>query len=460
MNSFDDLLIDPRRGVLEAAVYDAADALRRELRGEPGWAEVQLDACQRRQLEALWAELEGQPAGYREWPTHARTWRFSTQANLLVIWWRDYLGRRHVRVVAGCAHKDPRLPMPGPTRPPLACVYPAHAVIVSQHRRCRLLVVCGCGAWGTPAEVAWMGKCCGPCYDRGQDEAVAPLGWQASAAAVERLAFSPDGERLATLAASGEVEVRELASGRPLASCAFGSSTKSIAWEPGRHVLAVGGSWPREGARCEEDQGLRALPQPFVFLPEGQWVIVLDVNNHPVLLDGESLEPVRRFPSSLSARIEALAVSPDGHLLAGATEEGLFFWDVRAAWARPPLRLGPCAAPLVFSPDGALVAVQARAAFPHVVLVNAARGRHHATLGASTGAFDFAFSPDGAVIATVGEETLRVWDVKSGEERRSLSLGGEEGLRSVAFTPDGRLLALGTSAGHVRVWPAEILRAE
>lgn len=460
MNSFDDLLIDPPRGVLEATLYEADDALRRDLHGEPGWAEARLEACQRAQLEALWKQMDQAPAGHREWQAHGRGWRYSTRAGLIVLWWRDYLKRRHVRVVGGCAHKGARLPVPGPTRPPLACIYQGHTVILSRHRRYRLLVVCACGAWGEPAEVAWMGTCCGPCHDRRPEEAFAPLGWHAGPAAVERLAVSPDGERLGTLSAGGDVEVRELRTGRRLAWCNFGESAGKIAWEPGRPVLAVGGSPARDGGACREDQGLRGLPQPFAFLPDGSGVLVENMNRQPTLLDSDSWQLVRRYPPGRASRIDDLGVSPDGSLLVGATGEGLLLWGVRTAWPRPLIALGGCQGPLVFSPDGKLLAVQARAAFPHVVLVDVTRGRHHATLGAASGALDFAFSPDGGLIATVGEDTLRVWEVKTGLERLSLSSGGEEGLRSLAFTPDGRLLVLGTGAGNVRVWPAEILRAE
>jgi len=58
-------------------------------------------------------------------------------------------------------------------------------------------------------------------------------------------------------------------------------------------------------------------------------------------------------------------------------------------------------------------------------------------------------------------DTLRVWDVHSGLERRSLSpADGREGLGPVAFTPDGRFLLVGTSRGSVWLWPAEMLWPE
>src|SRR5262249_13259317 len=61
-----------------------------------------------------------------------------------------------------------------------------------------------------------------------------------------------------------------------------------------------------------------------------------------------------------------------------------------------------------------------------------------------------AFSPDGHLLATVGQE-LRIWDTQSGNMRR-LSAGERRGDVSVVFLPDGRRIA---SAGYdfvVRTW--------
>ena len=120
---------------------------------------------------------------------------------------------------------------------------------------------------------------------------------------------------------------------------------------------------------------------------------------------------------------------------------------------------------LAFSPNGSLLA-GATEADTTVKLWNVARKREARQLFGHTDVVtSIAFSPDGALIATASEDrTVRVWDAATGDELRVIQHGTP--VAAVGFSRDGRRLVSGDSRGLVRVWdacsgcrrPAELLR--
>ncbi|WP_437945106.1 pentapeptide repeat-containing protein [Sorangium sp. So ce296] len=149
----------------------------------------------------------------------------------------------------------------------------------------------------------------------------------------------------------------------------------------------------------------------------------------------------------------AVAVSPDGQLIASAHRSGpVWLWDAATGAARRALA-GHAATvrSVAFSPDGALLAAGSSDAT--IRLWDVATGRDVRVLrGHGAPVTSVAFGPGGAVLASgSNDRTVRLWDVATPAEPRVLT-GHTAIVRSVAFSPDGASLASAADDQTVRLW--------
>jgi WD40 repeat protein len=247
--------------------------------------------------------------------------------------------------------------------------------------------------------------------------------------AAGRIAFSPDGQRLASLA-GGEVKLWELVEGKELLSLpAQETPWSAVAFSP--------------DGRCLAANALRGVQ----------------------VLDGGRGLQVFSLRSGRATEFPTVAFSPDGLLLARGGTGGVVLWDATTGEELPPLPpLRDLVTGLAFSPDSRFLAAgTGRAAGPaepgEVKVWEVAGRREVLTFREHTAQVaDVAFSPEtssgrtGRRIASASwEGMVKVWDALTGKVE--VTLGGHtSAVLTVRFSPDGTRLASRGGDNTVRVW--------
>ncbi len=148
--------------------------------------------------------------------------------------------------------------------------------------------------------------------------------------------------------------------------------------------------------------------------------------------------------------INALAVSPDGRLIASGDCDGLLcLWDSRSGQPAQTLQSEGFVEQISFSPDGRFLAYAGRDVHEaHVWNLETERPCDRLAIRTN---FAVAFSPDGRHVAAGGfaYEPLRVWDWQTGQRRHEWPDALRTRPINIAWSPDARLLATARADGTV-----------
>jgi WD40 repeat protein/serine/threonine protein kinase len=278
---------------------------------------------------------------------------------------------------------------------------------------------------------------------------------------VRRVAFSPDGRRLASCDVAGEVRLWDAATGQLLRSLSAHSKwTMSVAFSPDGRRLASGGGdslvrvWNVEtGEMALTLKGHRHTIYGVAYSPDGQFLASIDDTRAVRVWEAATgrLCYEVNLPSHLhgmqvafspDSRRLAIAASPDKILVwDAATGRELRAWSVHVNWLPD----------LAWAPDGRCLASAGSDGVAKVWNVDTgtelAAFRGHADYVAGV-----AFSPDGRFVASASRDGMvRVWAADTGREAVVLK-GHENWVLGVAFSPDGRRLATASQDGTVRLW--------
>ncbi len=319
---------------------------------------------------------------------------------------------------------------------------------------------------------------------------------------VTSVAFSPDGQQLATSDTNGSIQVWSVTAGKQLALCTGHNSwVWDVAYSPTEPLLASCGQdhqvrlWHPHTGQCRQRlEGHTGIVTSVAFSPNGQWLAstsgdqtirlwqvatgdceqifqghaacVWGVVWHPdgtALFSGGEDNVIRRWDVASGQCVQtltghqnwvrAIAISPNGqHLVSGSFDHTLKLWDIVTSDCLATLsgHHKPVTS-VAFSADGTTLASSSYDR--SIKLWCTATHQCRQTFQKHTNFVQaVAFHPTQPLLASGGEDyTVRLWDRQTGQCTKTWQ-GYSNSIYTIALSAQHNLLASGHEDETIKLW--------
>lgn len=308
---------------------------------------------------------------------------------------------------------------------------------------------------------------------------------------VRAIAFSPDGQIIATGTNYGVIILRESRTGKEIRRFQYNfAEIQTLAFSPdGEHLVSGNSSYPftpniEPGLVIEWEVSSGKLLKIIgyysnvvdsaAYRADGKLLATIGTERAPnpkgqmslwKVTGGDLFEDISfEWPPNGVGGISAMAFSPDGNILAlslTSTDNSIILWDTSAPALPSTLKVIKTlngytggVLQIAFSPDSKILA--SANGDNSIKLWQISTDKLLATFTGHTRLIEtLNYSPDGKLLATTSlDQTLKLWRITSsgGHEVFSTVISAPFVLNDIAFSPDGKTLATGDLKGSIKLW--------
>jgi WD40 repeat protein len=278
---------------------------------------------------------------------------------------------------------------------------------------------------------------------------------------VRSVSFSRDGNTLAT-ASDETIVLWDIKTGKKKYSFHSKYYVNSVSFSPDGNTLATGNDlatvsnetivlWDiKTGKKKHTLQGHENSVNSVSFSPDGN-TLASGSNDKTIVLWDIKTGKKKRTLQGHEDSVNSVSFSRDGETLAsGSSDRTVKLWNVDTGGELRTLqRHQTYVTSVSFSRDGKTLATASND--KTIVLRDVKTGKKkHILKGHQSNVNSVSFSPDSQTLATGSDknsdgETVKLWNVVTGEEIPPLIKGHQSNVTSVSFSPDGKTLATGST---------------
>jgi WD40 repeat protein/uncharacterized caspase-like protein len=283
---------------------------------------------------------------------------------------------------------------------------------------------------------------------------------------VNAIAISPDGKTLASGSTDHTIKLWDIASGTELKTLTGHElPVNSVAFSPDGKLLASGSFdktiklWDvASGELLKTLSGHEAYVSRVVFSPDGGTLMSGGGDDKTIKVWEVASGALQRTLAGHTDAVNTIAISADGKTLASASsDKTVRLWDAATGALIRSIKQSGEPYALCFSLDGKKLAVGSRG--EAVKLYETRTGYKMSDYGdfIFPGTTAVAISPDGARLVC-GDKSGQIfsWELATGED--SVTYTGRDdlkGIHAVAISPDGKLIVSGDGEGQIKLWGGE-----